>query len=163
MAYDVAVDLVHAPMGQSAQHTSSATGGLYVSINSMRYPPSKAQQSYAGYFPCKLALGPGASHMTAAACLRRSQAGLCLLPVDVWSSMSTQAGLTLDDKRAVRSSSASLRRLVNAATTTVGPALLAWLSCLCSTQDSATTFATTQHINSFTYHLRLARRKKTQV
>ena len=37
--------------------------------------------------------------------------------------MSTEAGLTLDDKRAVRSSSASLRRLVNAATTTVGPAL----------------------------------------
>ena len=61
--------------------------------------------------------------MTAVFVSCRSQASLSLLPVDLWSSLSTQAGLTLDDKCAVRSSSASLRRLINAATTKVGPAL----------------------------------------
>ena len=57
-------------------------------------------------------------------CLCRSQASLSLLPIDVWSRMSTQARLTLDDVCALRSSCASLRRLVNAATTKVRPASL---------------------------------------
>ena len=92
----------------------------------MRYAPDKAQHSCAGLSglsACTSFLGPGAPHMTAVFDLRRSQASLAVLPVDVWSSMSTQAGLTLNDKCAVRSSSASLRRLVNAATTKVRPAL----------------------------------------
>ena len=71
-----------------------------------------------------LSLGLVPRTMTAVFGLCRSQASLALLPVDVWSSLSTQAGLTLDDKCAVRTSSASLRRLVNAATTKVGAALL---------------------------------------
>ena len=58
-----------------------------------------------------------------AACLCRSQASLALLPTEVWASISVRGVLTLDDKRAVRSASASLRRLENAATTKVGPAL----------------------------------------
>ena len=58
-----------------------------------------------------------------AACLCRSQASLVLLPTEVWSSISVQGVLTLDDKRAVRSASAILRRIENAATTKVGPGL----------------------------------------
>ena len=81
--------------------------------------------------PWTACLPLGASHLTAVFGMRRSQASLALLPLDVWSSMSTQAGLTLDDKSAVRSSSASLRRLVNAATTKVRPAL-SLACCLCS-------------------------------
>ena len=61
--------------------------------------------------------------MTAVFVLRRSQASIARLSVEVWSSISTLARLTLDDKCAVRRSSASLRRLVNATTTKVRPAL----------------------------------------
>ena len=91
----------------------------------MRYSPDKApaQQCWPLWSACTLALGLGASQLTAVVGLRRSQASLAVLPVEVWSSMSTQAGLTLNDKCAVRSSSASLRRLVNAATTKVRSAL----------------------------------------
>ena len=82
-----------------------------------------AQLCWPLWSACPSFLRPGASKMTAWFVLRRSQASIALLPVEVWSSMSTQAGLTLDDKCAVRSSSASLRRLVNATTTKVRPAL----------------------------------------
>ena len=61
--------------------------------------------------------------MTAVFVLRRSEPSFAFVPVDVWSSMITQAELTLDDKCAVRSTSARLRRLVNAVTTKVCPAL----------------------------------------
>ena len=55
---------------------------------------------------------------------QHSYAGLLEgLPMEIWTSMSTQAGLTLNDKCAVRSSSASFRRLANAATSKVRSAL----------------------------------------
>ena len=91
-------------------------------MNNMGNAPGKAQRSYA-WSACTSFLRPNASHMTAVFGLRRSQASFAMLPVEVWSSMSTQAALTLDDKCALRSASASLRRLVNSTVTKVRPAL----------------------------------------